>query len=192
MTRIVSSRSGEVDNSATGHWINSSIRLTYLIAAAGRSAHDRAPAVFSRPAFHLFIDRGAARLMIGGDRQVIHPHAVQIIADADFQRLEPVQHVQLGQRNARHARWWRRSGAPEPHRTSRSGVCARSRCQTHGPARPDVRHRRQKALPGTGLRRRGWYRPSRCPARNQSPWGQVPTPVAACPAITVLDEVTKG
>ncbi len=31
-TRIVSSRSGEVDNSATGHPINSSIHLTYLMA----------------------------------------------------------------------------------------------------------------------------------------------------------------
>ena len=43
--RIVSSRSGEVDRSATGAPINSSTRRTYLIACAGRSAHERAPAV---------------------------------------------------------------------------------------------------------------------------------------------------
>ena len=44
-TRIVSSRSGEVDSIATGHPMSSSIRRTYLIAAPGRSAHRRAPAV---------------------------------------------------------------------------------------------------------------------------------------------------
>ena len=44
---IVSSRSGEVDSSATGHWISSSMRRTYLIASAGSSAQLRAPAVDS-------------------------------------------------------------------------------------------------------------------------------------------------
>ena len=44
-TRIVSSRWGEVLTSATGQRINSSMRRTYLIACAGKSAHDRAPAV---------------------------------------------------------------------------------------------------------------------------------------------------
>ena len=47
VTRIVSSRSGEVDTSATGQSINSSILRTYLIALAGKSAHDRAPSVLS-------------------------------------------------------------------------------------------------------------------------------------------------
>lgn len=41
-TRIVSSRSGLVDNSATGTPTSSSIRRTYFIACAGRSAHERA------------------------------------------------------------------------------------------------------------------------------------------------------
>ena len=45
--RIVSSRSGLVDSKATGQPINSSIRRTYLIACAGRSAQERAPAVLS-------------------------------------------------------------------------------------------------------------------------------------------------
>ena len=47
VTRIVSSRSGEVDTSATGQSINSSILRTYLIALAGKSAHDFAPSVLS-------------------------------------------------------------------------------------------------------------------------------------------------
>ena len=47
VTGIVSSRSGEVDTSATGQSINSSILRTYLIALAGKSAHDLAPSVLS-------------------------------------------------------------------------------------------------------------------------------------------------
>src|SRR5262249_13112856 len=43
--RIVSSRSGLVDSSATGQPISSSVRRTYLMAWAGSSAHDRARAV---------------------------------------------------------------------------------------------------------------------------------------------------
>ena len=38
---------GEVESSATGHWISSSMRRTYLIALAGRSAQLRAPWVDS-------------------------------------------------------------------------------------------------------------------------------------------------
>ena len=47
VTKIVSSRSGEVETSATGQSINSSILRTYLIALAGKSAHERAPSVLS-------------------------------------------------------------------------------------------------------------------------------------------------
>ena len=47
VTRSVSSRSGDVETSATGQSINSSILRTYLIALAGKSAHDRAPSVLS-------------------------------------------------------------------------------------------------------------------------------------------------
>ena len=47
VTRIVSSRSGEVDSSATGQSINSSILRTYFIALAGKSAQDLAPSVLS-------------------------------------------------------------------------------------------------------------------------------------------------
>src|SRR5690606_7850747 len=47
VTRIVSSRSGLVDSIATGQPINSSMRRTYLIACAGSSAQERAPAVVS-------------------------------------------------------------------------------------------------------------------------------------------------
>ena len=44
--------------------------------------------------------------MMGG--QIVVGHAVQIIADADFQFLESVEHVQFGQRNAGHARYRKR------------------------------------------------------------------------------------
>jgi hypothetical protein len=47
VTRMVSSRSGLVDTSATGVSISSCTRWIYLIACAGRSAHERAPAVVS-------------------------------------------------------------------------------------------------------------------------------------------------
>jgi hypothetical protein len=47
-TRIVSSRSGLVESIATGAPISSSTRRMYLTAAAGRSAHERAPRVDSR------------------------------------------------------------------------------------------------------------------------------------------------
>ena len=47
VTRIVSLRSGEVDTSATGQSINSSILRTYFIALAGKSAQDLAPSVLS-------------------------------------------------------------------------------------------------------------------------------------------------
>lgn len=47
-TRIVSSRSGLVDRSATGTEINSSMRRMYLTAVAGRSAQLRPPWVLSR------------------------------------------------------------------------------------------------------------------------------------------------
>src|SRR5581483_5249317 len=46
--RIVSSRSGLVDRTATEQPINSSMRRTYLMACAGSCAQDRAPAVCSR------------------------------------------------------------------------------------------------------------------------------------------------
>jgi hypothetical protein len=47
VTRMVSSRSGLVERSATGQPISSSMRRTYLIAWAGSSAQERAPAVVS-------------------------------------------------------------------------------------------------------------------------------------------------
>src|SRR5205085_8193986 len=46
-TRIVSSRSGLVESKAIGQPTNSSTSRTYLIACAGRSAHDLALAVGS-------------------------------------------------------------------------------------------------------------------------------------------------
>ena len=45
MTRIVSSRAGDVETRATGQRISSSTRRTYLMAGAGRSAQERAPLV---------------------------------------------------------------------------------------------------------------------------------------------------
>ncbi len=45
VTKIVSSRSGLVESNVTGASTNSSTRLMYLIACAGKSAHDFAPLV---------------------------------------------------------------------------------------------------------------------------------------------------
>ena len=66
------------------------------------------------PAFQFFVDRRAAGLLVGCRGQIVHPLPVQIIAHADFQGLEPVQHIQLGQRNARHAAGG--TGLPHQHR----------------------------------------------------------------------------
>ena len=67
-TRIVSSRSGLVDTSATGQRISSSTRRMYLIACAGRSAQLRAPAVVSVQPAHGLVDR-LDRCLIGGVRR---------------------------------------------------------------------------------------------------------------------------
>ena len=45
--RIVSSRSGDVDSSATGQRISSSTRRTYFTALAGNCTQERAPLVLS-------------------------------------------------------------------------------------------------------------------------------------------------
>src|SRR6056297_2871537 len=63
------------------------------------------------PARHLFVKRGAAPLLLGRGGQVIQTLPVDLVADADFQRFEPVQHVKLGQRNTRHTR----GGTGLPH-----------------------------------------------------------------------------
>ncbi len=51
VTKMVSSRSGEVESMATGQSISSSTRRTYLIASAGNSPHVRAPTVLSDQPF---------------------------------------------------------------------------------------------------------------------------------------------
>ena len=64
LTRIVSSRSGLVESSVTGHSISSSIVRTYLTACAGNSAQLRAPARRLRPALECLVDRLDARLRV--------------------------------------------------------------------------------------------------------------------------------
>ena len=76
-TRIVSSRSGLVDSNATGASISSSIRRTYLIACAGRSAQERAPPVVLVPALDRLVDRLDARLRGLRGRQVVDALAVE-------------------------------------------------------------------------------------------------------------------
>ena len=62
---MVSSRSGLVDKSATGQPTNSSTRRTYLIAAAGKSAQDRARAVGVRAAVPLGVCLLPSFLLLG-------------------------------------------------------------------------------------------------------------------------------
>ena len=102
-TRIVSSRSGEVLTSATGQRISSSMRRTYLIARAGRSAQLRAPWVESAPALDLLVDRLDPRLVGGVGGQIVELLPVELVAGADLHRLERVEHVELGQRDAGHS-----------------------------------------------------------------------------------------
>ena len=96
----MSSRSGEVLTSATGQRISSSMRRTYLIARAGRSAQLRAPRVEPVPALDLFVDRLDPRLVGGMRRQIVELLPVDLVAGADLHRLEAVEHVELGQRDA--------------------------------------------------------------------------------------------
>ncbi len=70
-TRIVSSRSGLVERSATGHPTSSSTRRTYLMACAGRSAQDRALAVGALPALDGLVDRLDPRLRALAGRQMV-------------------------------------------------------------------------------------------------------------------------
>ena len=100
VTRMVSSRSGLVESMATGQPISSSMRRTYLIACAGSSAHERAPAVVSDQPSMRLVDRRHPGLERGRRRQVVEALAVELVADADLQLLEAVEHVELGQRDA--------------------------------------------------------------------------------------------
>ena len=86
--------------SATGQRINSSMRRTYLIARAGRSAQLRAPArrVPASPRFPHRPGRPAPgpRRAAGGSRRLRR----RSVAGADVHRLEAVEHVEFGQRDA--------------------------------------------------------------------------------------------
>src|SRR5690606_39342174 len=56
------------------------------------------------PAVHLLVDRLAFRLLGGVRREVVDHLAAQPVAGANLERLEPVEHIELGQRDAGHAR----------------------------------------------------------------------------------------
>jgi len=98
-TRIVSSRSGLVESKATGAPISSSTRRIYLIAVAGRSAQERAPRVDSRQPASVSYHRLDLRLFVRVGRQIIEVAPAQPVARADFDFLETVEHVELGQGN---------------------------------------------------------------------------------------------
>ena len=97
---MVSSRSGLVDSSVTGHSISSSMWRTYLTACAGSSAQLRAPRVDCVQPSKRLVDRLHARLRVVAGRQAVDALAVERVADADLDRLEAVEHVELGERDA--------------------------------------------------------------------------------------------
>ena len=99
-TRMVSSRFGLVESSATGAPISSSSRRTYLMHCAGSSAQDRAPRVDCDPAFHRLVDRLDAGLRPLRRRQMIERQPVEPVADADLELGQLVEHVELGERDA--------------------------------------------------------------------------------------------
>src|SRR5690606_20601283 len=66
------------------------------------------------PAFHILIDRLAFRLLGGVGGQVVDLAAAQPVTSADLQRLEPVEHVELGQSDAGDSA--DRAALPDEHR----------------------------------------------------------------------------
>src|SRR6185503_7970699 len=55
------------------------------------------------PARHLFIHRGAQLELLGAHGQNLGETALELVADADLYRLDPVEHVELGDAYARDA-----------------------------------------------------------------------------------------
>ena len=110
----MSSRSGLVETKATGQAISSSMRRIYLIAWAGSWRQLRAPAVDSlQPAIAL-VDRLDRGLIGGVGGEMVERLAAQGVAGADPDLVEPVEHVELGQRDAGDAR--RPPGLADQHR----------------------------------------------------------------------------
>ena len=165
----MSSRSGLVESSATGASINSSIRRTYFIACAGRSAQERAPAVVPLPTLDRLVDGLDPRLRRLARWQPVDPLAIELVVGADVDRLESVEDVELGQRDAVDARRLDRlahqhrvepAAAPPPARVDPVLVAAIA-----DPLADLV----VLARSGTGRRRPASCRPWRCRARSRSP-----------------------
>ena len=97
---MVSSRFGEVDSIVTGASINSSSRFTYLIACAGKYRPGPRALGRSLPALQHLVNRLDPRLRTLRSRQIVDLMPIQPVADADFHFVEPVEHVQLRQRDA--------------------------------------------------------------------------------------------
>src|SRR5690606_12282313 len=58
----------------------------------------------SAPALDLLVDRPHARLRALARREIVDPLAVELVADADPDRLETIENVELGERDAVDAR----------------------------------------------------------------------------------------
>jgi hypothetical protein len=97
---IVSSRSGLVLSSTTGASTSSSMRRTYFTAAAGRSGVGAGAARGAAPTLHLLVDRLGRGLRARGGGQAAHHLAIDPVARANAQSRHPVQHVELGEREA--------------------------------------------------------------------------------------------
>ncbi len=99
-TRMVSSRFGLVESSATGAPISSSSRRTYLMHCAGSSAQERAPRVDCDQPFHGLVDRHDAGLRPLRRREMIERQPVEPVAHADLELRQLIEHVELGQSDA--------------------------------------------------------------------------------------------
>ena len=84
---MVSSRSGLVDTSATGVSISSCTRWMYLIACAGRSAHDRAPAVRVMPHARLGLNQPDDLALPPADICIVDESAISALIAAEV--VEP-------------------------------------------------------------------------------------------------------
>ena len=76
------------------------MRRTYLIARAGQVGPAARAARRARPALDFLVDRLDPHLVRGVRRQIVERLAVDPVAGADLHRLEAVEHVELGQRDA--------------------------------------------------------------------------------------------
>ena len=144
-----------------------------------------------RPAFEIFVDRLDVRLRAGACGQPVEPLAVEHIADANADRVEAVEHVELRQRDAVDARNLGDLTDEHAVEPAAAPLAARDGAELAATL-ADLLAERVRQLgrkrPGPDARRVGLGNAEHVADVTRGP---MPEPVAAC-AATVFDEVTNG